>query len=605
MADFEKLGPYLVKEKLGQGGMGAVYRAEHVKSGEKAAVKVIASHVADQERFRRRFSAEIETLKKLEHPNIVGMTGYGEEQGHLFFAMQLIEGPSLQQHIKKNQRLYWDDVIGFGIDICSALKHAHDLGIVHRDLKPANLLMGADNKLMVTDFGIARLWGSDNMTAEGAMLGTADYMAPEQAGSGPITQRTDLYALGNVMYACLVGRPPFAGKQLTKVITSLQTEDPPPLDMILPDLPEELVLLIHHLLAKSPSDRPPTALSVGNRLRAMRAGLNRSQATQIDDSAKTVDGSTAAERDDSDISIELGTKVHLPTDERPTLDATIDSAYATGSLGDSADTLDSIDNELPESKSFVPQTHFRTVDQEERRRASTAISEQSTEGRSYEAIFSVVGLVALLAALVGGSLYALQNPSADSLYERIARANDDDELSRESRAIGEFLSLYPGDPRFDEVSVLHDQLNADRSLRRIRTRARVRGWGELTPAESAFLKAMMLRDDQPDRTLEQLQDWMIIYGKAGSDEKSAQRLIPAVQAEIELQQDSRATRSNDKADALSHRINASIQEMDTADERIAFLEAVVRLHGDDPWAQSSIDHAHDLIDSTNESTARE
>jgi serine/threonine protein kinase len=275
MVPFEHLGPYRIGEPIGRGGMGSVFQAVHEKTGEEVAVKVIASSVSDDMRFRRRFEDEIRTLIKLKHPNIVSIIGSGEEHGQLFYSMELVKGESLQQRLRREKRLAWPFVLDMAIDICSALKHAHNFGVTHRDLKPANLLITTDGSPKLVDFGIAKIFGNTDQTAYGAILGTADFMAPEQAGEGPITSKTDLYALGNVLYACFAGRAPFGGRTMTRILEAMRTETPTPLDLVAPDVPSEIVQLVHDLLEKSPEDRPPTALATMNRMKAIRAGLMR------------------------------------------------------------------------------------------------------------------------------------------------------------------------------------------------------------------------------------------------------------------------------------------------------------------------------------------
>ena len=281
---FEFLGPYRIGAPLGRGGMGTVFAAVHEKTKEPVAVKLISDGVADESKFRRRFDAEIKSLQCLSHSGIVRIYGFGEEQGHLFYSMELVSGDSLQKVIKREKRLEWQTTMDVAIQICGALKHAHDIGVIHRDLKPANLVVNENWQVKLVDFGIAKIFGDSN-TVVGSLLGTADYMAPEQATSEGITQRTDLYALGSVMYAMLAGRAPFTGKSVTQVINALQRDRPVPIDLIRPDVPPELVELIHELLEKNPEDRPPTALAVMNRLKAMKAGLERIQTVASDGAA--------------------------------------------------------------------------------------------------------------------------------------------------------------------------------------------------------------------------------------------------------------------------------------------------------------------------------
>lgn len=275
LPEFDYLGPYKVERTLGRGGMGTVYKGVHAKSGEAVAVKVIATGIANNMRFRRRFAAEVETLKRLKHPHIVQLVGYGEEQGLLFYSMEYVDGQSLHTHLRQHKKLSWQEVVQIGIETTAALKHAHDIGIIHRDLKPANLMLNKSGQIKLTDFGIAKLFGSTDMTAAGSVLGTADYMPPEQAEGKPVTVRSDLYSLGGVLYALLAGNAPFGGKSIPEVLYAVRYNTVPDLRERAGDVPKELAELIHQLLEKDPQRRPPTALVVGNRLKSLLAGLNR------------------------------------------------------------------------------------------------------------------------------------------------------------------------------------------------------------------------------------------------------------------------------------------------------------------------------------------
>lgn len=275
---FEYLGPYRLLERIGKGGMGSVYVGQHAKTGETVAIKVIAEHVADEKRFQRRFEDEYRSLATLKHPGIVSVLGSGEHEGRLFYVMQHVQGESLHAKLRREKRLSWREAIDIGIQICLALKHAHDHGFQHRDIKPANVMVSHDGTAKLVDFGIVRIWGNDDsQTAAGSILGTADYMAPEQARGEPVSNQTDLYAVGCVMYAMLSGRAPFRGKNITAVVDAVLRETPVPLDVLVPELPDSLVHLVSHLLEKDRGNRPPTALAVVNRLKAMKIGLERGE----------------------------------------------------------------------------------------------------------------------------------------------------------------------------------------------------------------------------------------------------------------------------------------------------------------------------------------
>ena len=157
----EQLGPYKIGKRLGRGGMGSVYEAVDNQSGQRVAVKALSPQLAMAEGFRERFEAEIDSLKKLQHDSIVRLYGYGEQDGILFYSMELVAGTSLEEELKAGRRFDWRETVDIAVQICLALKHAHDHGVVHRDIKPANLLLTKSGRVKIADFGIARLFRSE------------------------------------------------------------------------------------------------------------------------------------------------------------------------------------------------------------------------------------------------------------------------------------------------------------------------------------------------------------------------------------------------------------------------------------------------------------
>jgi serine/threonine protein kinase len=270
----QQLGPYRLTNRLGRGGMGAVYEAIDEQSGQPVAVKILASHLADDVGLRQRFEAEIATLKPLRAAGIVKLLAYGEDEGQPYFSMELVRGKSLEQLIRGGRPFSWQETVALASDIVRSLKVAHDHGIIHRDLKPANLLVADDPAaagaaVKLADFGIAKLFGTAGYTAHGSIVGTAEYMAPEQAAGKPLDARADLYALGLVMFTMLTGKPPFRGTQLTEIISRQLREKPPRVGSLVPGLPAELDQLISQMLEKDPAKRPASALAVGRRLTAI------------------------------------------------------------------------------------------------------------------------------------------------------------------------------------------------------------------------------------------------------------------------------------------------------------------------------------------------
>ena len=206
-----RLGPWIVDREIGRGGMGRVYLAHRDPAGgdgpAQAAIKVLAAELAVDIGFLQRFQREIDILRQLDHPNIVRFLDSGEEDKRYYFAMEYVQGKSFDLIREERGRLPWREVLDLALQLSPALKHAHDRGIIHRDLKPSNLLRaeadaGNPEKTAVvklTDFGIASLFASPHLTVTGGIVGTAEYLSPEQAAGKPVTQRSDLYSLGVVL----------------------------------------------------------------------------------------------------------------------------------------------------------------------------------------------------------------------------------------------------------------------------------------------------------------------------------------------------------------------------------------------------------------------
>ena len=276
-----QLGPYTIGARLGRGGMGAVYEAVDSSTGATVAVKVLAAHLADDPGLKARFRAEIDTLKNLRHPGIVQLLAFGEEGDQPYFAMELVRGKTIEQQLRSGRRFTWQETVATGLAVTKALKLAHDHGIVHRDLKPSNILLAdgvpIGDGVKLADFGIAKLFGGAAHTAHGNIVGTAEYMAPEQATGQGIDHRADLYALGLVMYAMLAGRPPFRGGQVTEVIEKQRHTPAPRVAAAVPAVPPELDTLIDRLLQKDPAARPGSALALARLLTAIGTFVSDSE----------------------------------------------------------------------------------------------------------------------------------------------------------------------------------------------------------------------------------------------------------------------------------------------------------------------------------------
>ncbi|MCA9182429.1 MAG: serine/threonine protein kinase, partial [Planctomycetales bacterium] len=242
---------------------GTIYAAIDSRSGCPVALKRLHPLVADDPIIAARFEREMVILEKLSHPNIVRYHGGGSEDGRMFFAMELVSGGTLKQLLATYQTLTWQEAIACATQICSALQHAHNHGIIHRDLKPANLYVGQAGELKIGDFGIARDLGEADITSSGLTVGSHSYMSPEQIrGDTTVSEKTDLYALGCVLFEMLIGHAPFLGDNFAQLFEQHLHTPPPRVRDFVADCPAELDALITKLLAKSPDARPFNARTV-------------------------------------------------------------------------------------------------------------------------------------------------------------------------------------------------------------------------------------------------------------------------------------------------------------------------------------------------------
>ena len=246
--------------------MGTVYLGRHETSDRVAAVKVLPGSMVHESGFVSRFNREIAAMRKLQSPNIVELYDSGEDHGTYFYAMEYVSGETLTDRILREKRIPWREAIEISVQICRALKSAHNAGIIHRDLKPSNLLMGEDGTVKLTDFGIAQVFASSKLTVTGGILGTAEYMSPEQAQGRRTTKQSDLYSLGAVLYVMLTGRPPFIGKTTLEILQKHRFSQFDSPKRVVPDIPFWLDEIVCRCLSKKPEDRYPDAYVLSLRL---------------------------------------------------------------------------------------------------------------------------------------------------------------------------------------------------------------------------------------------------------------------------------------------------------------------------------------------------
>ena len=465
--------------------MGSVYRAVHESTGEAVAVKALSPQLAGSEGFRERFRAEIESLQTLRHRSIVQLYGYGEQEGTLFYAMELVDGPSLEDEIRGGRRFDWRETAHIAIQLCRALKHAHDHGVIHRDIKPANILLGPRHVAKLADFGIARLFGATGLTISGGVLGTADYMAPEQAAGQAVTARCDQYSLGGVMYALLAGRPPFRAQDLPTMLQLQRYAVPESVRRYAPDTPADLDSAIMQLLSKEPKDRFPNTMVLARHLEAMSRALGRTAA----DDFELHDPSTPAPEVDADASSLAVTRDATDLTQReaqtPLADATTPAASKVRSstrrlVHDGSDT----DEAAP------PATRYTTI---------TELVEESPPFWRPMIGQAVVLLIAV-GTLAGAAWWWSTPLDADSLFHRIEKHHERGATDHLARAgIEDFLDRFPDDERAVLVMEWRRKLELERTKKRINLSGESNS-GQQNPAPALlYQQAMRLSREDPIR----------------------------------------------------------------------------------------------------------
>ncbi len=634
----KQLGPYEILEQLGRGGMGAVYRARNSQTGEEAAVKVLIGALALDGGFRERFEAEIETLKMLRHPNIVRLLGYGEQDGVLFYSMELVRGTSLDVELKKGRKFTWEEVLQIGIQAARGLKHAHDRGIIHRDIKPANLMMNEDGTLKISDFGIAKLFGNTGMTSAGGVIGTAEYMSPEQADGKLVSHRSDLYSLGAVLYCLFAGHPPFVSKSIAEVLHMQKFSTPEPLRRFVPDIPEEIEHIVFELLEKDPQQRIANATLLARRLQATLHGLKqqeweeqqRRQEPAASGEAKAP-GATVAEPQAGDEQT-VGFTVELPSGgpsaktrspgltrpEQPEAvdDATAETLVTQGPPGQAPAAGGSVARTQPDSQS--PRMQQETV------AATGAPSAAEEAAPTTQARFTVVReeelgkpleeeespwhispqTWVLVAVLVGIGLtiwYLAQPPSADRLYTTItqaAQSKDEDALVDVKEEIETFLGIYSNDPRATEVEKYLEEVQLLQMQRRFALQAkRLTRSRNASPIQAAYVDAVRLAAQDPAEARAKLRALLQLY--EGSPEAAStddRRCLELARRQLQVLDRQAAPFVKKHLQAIQRRLEAARKvAAEKPQQARQICQAVVELYGGKQWAREAVRQAESLL----------
>lgn len=291
-----QLGQYQILEKLGQGGMATVFKAHEQSLNRVVALKILHPSLAENEEYIKRFTREAQSAAKLNHPNIVHVYAIGEDKGHHYFAMELIKGESLADMKRHSQKISIEQALSITRQIACGLQAAHEAGLVHRDIKPSNIMVLADGTVKVADFGIAMVGGgATKLTMDGAVIGTPEYLSPEQCEGRTIDGRSDIYSLGVTLYELLAGKTPYQADTPVGMLMKIVKGEYPPLGAIVPDIPADVEALVKRMMAQKPEQRFSSCLeliaaieTIKPQARTATPGAQEPLLTMVDPQTKAV-----------------------------------------------------------------------------------------------------------------------------------------------------------------------------------------------------------------------------------------------------------------------------------------------------------------------------
>lgn len=571
----ERLGPYQLENVLGRGGMGTVYSAVDTESGQRLAVKVLAPTYSTDAHFRNRFESEIKALLKLDHPNIVRLIGFGQDDSNLYFAMELVQGQSLFQLQRQGMAFDWREVIRIGKNVALGLRHAHDRGVIHRDLKPGNLLKAEQGIIKITDFGIAKRFGADQNTGTN-VLGTVDFMSPEQAKGQPVSERSDLYSLGTVMYTLLAGRPPFTANSFEESLRNLTKVPAPRIAIQAPDVPAPLDDLIAQLLAKDPEQRVPTALALHRQLKQVESELlDTSQAKTAERPLKLVAARTLAKADPI---TSLESQRSGPT-------VAEDGDFVAPSAEDSTETSQELQ---PGGLAEIGPDFHRPVD-EVKRQVANEDRPKSAEHSAWEKLMPALLLASVL--LIGGMgwYWAYAVPPPEKMLALFAEKQEQPQLVLTE--IDQFLEHYGDHDEREWVEELHAVAKANQKFNYLS--ARRNRSGLLSEVERELLQIMDLEQRDAPRAATQLDAFISLHKSDQSLEKRDRECVSVAEGYLPRLEQNATEQKQTVRRQIEKRLKRAAEVSPEQSETI--YRSIVEFHQDKEWAADLVAKAENQL----------
>ena len=602
----QQLGPYRIESVLGKGGMGSVFQGVHTETGERVAIKALNPQLAANEGFIKRFEAEIESLRQLDHESIVKLFAYGQQDLTHFYVMELVDGPNLDHEIRNGRRFTWREVTDIAIQICRALKHAHDHGMIHRDIKPGNILITASGVAKLADFGIVKYFGGNDLTVTGSVVGTADYMAPEQIGSQPVTDKVDQYSLGGVMYCLLAGRAPFVAKSLPEMLRLQCHVDPEPLRRYAPETPDQLVEVIEQMLSKEPDDRFPNAMVLGKHLEAMRIALSQPpqpspgdqappNASPSNNTMNALHWPAGTTRDYQPGKTAVNTRKgeRLVVNDHDQTPHYADQATAQG-LG-AAPTLAA---EEATEEAVAP-----TDERPRKRSLFTVVTDEHSTKNTPNWMLAIQALVALVVLGAFGRLAVqwLGPPDANTLHRSIEASLEGggaDALRAAATEVESFLQRFPDDPRADDLRRVQESIDLDRLQRRLVRNLRL-GRGpdaDASPVERLYYSAIGRLETNPAAAVAELEALMQLISSQASDDESLQEFAMLAKQQIKrLHETIAAEQQVHRPFVESQLVRAQQLAAENPQESQSICQAIIALYAKRPWAAELVEQAKQLL----------
>ena len=658
VAMLEKLGPFKIGQVLGRGGMGAVYEGTHEKDNVAVAIKVLPDSFDEDNEARLRFETEIETLKLLSHPNIVRLTGFGAEQGQLYYVMEFVNGLSLQQELRKKRDFQWHEVAKIGFEICQALRHAHDRGVIHRDIKPANILLDHEGHSKLSDFGIARFFGAQQITDVHSIIGTLEYMSPEQALAHPIGSSTDLYSLGCVLYALLHGKPPFPARSLPELLRKHQTTTPVPICSIRHDVPDELGYIISDLLQIHPEDRPRNAFLVMKRLQTLLLSLmgdptkikvlpmlldmpnqqsedmpqankydnDRVVPSDIQDRVALLPQSESSHRtDEKQLAVIFPTSIGSEESKKSkrvtphTETATSLSISSAAKQQRSKEVLAETQTSRAKNEDVLPEPSVKLPNAPAR---FTAVASknfdpfQEADQTSRPMLSLPIVLTSTMLIIIGLTVYYLIQPvPPEVLYDRIIATIKEGEpedgysptqLIAAQKDIRRFLDTYKAHPSAEQILMYQDELDLLAHERRLERRIQFSAFRSLSPIERTYVQVLNSSPHDPDQMIDKLRAFIAVFQTVQSlEESSKPHRLASSPVEIcvalarrrleKLEQD--VEEINAEQEQVIRRRLDDAAEWDSQDPERAegIRRGIIELYQHNRWAKELIEEAKQLL----------